>query len=113
MSLDFVEAIPSKDRLTQSYCPFHRERLAEGCRPVEFCHVTVIHIGPLVCSRIYVSHIFPYQDNPEYFATGIGLSHHQSESHTNIAAFRPLHRPDYLADLPPPPSPIKLESTNL
>ena len=33
MSLDFVEAIPSKDRLTQSCCPFHRERLAEGCRP--------------------------------------------------------------------------------
>ena len=32
MSLDFVEAIPSKDRLTQSCCPFHRERLAEGCR---------------------------------------------------------------------------------
>ena len=33
MSLDFVEAIPSKDILTQSCCPFHRERLAEGCRP--------------------------------------------------------------------------------
>ena len=33
MSLNFVEAIPSKDRLTQSFCPFHRERLAEGCRP--------------------------------------------------------------------------------
>ena len=33
MSLDFVEAIPSKDRLTQGCCPFHRERLAEGCRP--------------------------------------------------------------------------------
>ena len=33
MSLDFIEAIPSKDRLTQSCCPFHRERLAEGCRP--------------------------------------------------------------------------------
>ena len=33
MSLDFVEAIPSKDRLTQSCCPFHLERLAEGCRP--------------------------------------------------------------------------------
>ena len=33
MSLDFVEAIPSRDRLTQSCCPFHRERLAEGCRP--------------------------------------------------------------------------------
>ena len=33
MSLDFVEAIPSKDRLTQSCCPFHRERLAEGSRP--------------------------------------------------------------------------------